>query len=38
MTAIKDSAVIIKMLTHLGLPSRAPPKSLVRLHTFIKTA
>lgn len=36
--AIEDPAVIIKILTHLGLPSRAPPRAPARLDAFMQTA
>jgi len=38
LAAIEDLAVIIKILTHLGLPSRAPPKAPARLDAFFQTA
>jgi len=31
IAAIVDPTVIAKILTHLGLPARAPPRSLARL-------
>ena len=36
--AIEEPAVIAKMLTHLGLPSRAPPRAPARLDEFFQTA
>jgi hypothetical protein len=30
--------VIIKILTHLGLPSRAPPRAPARMDEFFLTA
>ena len=36
--AIEDPAVISKILTHLGLPSRAPPRAPARLDAFMQTA
>jgi len=38
LAAIEDPAVIIKILTHLGLPTRAPPKAPARLDAFFQTA
>ncbi len=38
LAAIEDPAVIIKILTHLGLPSRAPPRAPARLDAFLQTA
>ncbi|MDH3772250.1 MAG: transposase [Nitrospirota bacterium] len=38
LAAIEDPAVIIKILTHLGLPTRAPPKAPARLDAFLHTA
>ena len=38
LAAIEDPAVIIKILTHLGWPSRAPPKAPARLNAFMQTA
>jgi len=38
LAAIEDPAVIIKILTHLGLPSRAPPRAPARLDAFMQTA
>ena len=38
LAAIEDSAVIIKILTHLGLPTRAPPRAPARLDAFMHTA
>ena len=30
IAAIEDPVVIVRMLTHLGLPARAPPRAPVR--------
>jgi len=38
LAAIEDPAVIIKILTHLGLLSRVLPKAPARLDTFMQTA
>ncbi|MEO7861106.1 MAG: hypothetical protein ABIU05_11790 [Nitrospirales bacterium] len=38
LAAIEDPAVIIKILTHLGLPTRALPKAPARLDAFFQTA
>ena len=38
LAAIEDPAVIIKILSHLGLPTRAPPKTPARLDAFQQTA
>jgi len=38
LAAIEDPTVIIKILTHLGLPSRAPPRAPARLDPFMQTA
>lgn len=38
LAAIEDPTVIIKILTHLGLPSRAPPRAPARLDAFMQTA
>ena len=38
LAAIEDPTVISKILTHLGLPSRAPPKAPARLDPFMQTA
>jgi len=38
LAAIEDPAVIIKILTHLDLPSRAPPRAPARLDAFMQTA
>ena len=37
-TGIEDPAVIIKILGHLGWPTRAPPKAPARLDAFLHTA
>jgi hypothetical protein len=36
--AIEEPAVIAKILAHLGLPTRAPPKAPARLEEFLQTA
>jgi len=38
LAAIKDPAVIIKILSHLGLPSRAPPRAPAPLDELLQTA
>lgn len=38
LAAIEDPAVIIKIFTHLGLPSLAPPRDPARLDAFIQIA
>jgi hypothetical protein len=38
LAAIEDPAVIVKILAHLGLPTRAPPKAPARLDAFMQTA
>jgi len=38
LAAIEDPAVISKILTHLGLPSHAPPRAPARLDAFMQTA
>ena len=38
LTAIEEPSVIIKILSHLGLPTRAPPKAPARLDAFFQTA
>ncbi len=38
LAAIDDPAVIIKILSHLGLPTRAPPRAPARLDEFLQTA
>ncbi len=38
LAAIEDPAVIVKILAHLGLPTRAPPRSPARLDEFLQTA
>ena len=38
LAAIEDPSVIIKILSHLGLPTRAPPKAPVHLDAFLQTA
>ncbi len=38
LAAIEDPAVISKILSHLGLPTRAPPRAPARLEAFLQTA
>jgi hypothetical protein len=38
IAAIVDPAVIAKILTHLGVPARAPPRSLPRLFDRLQLA
>ncbi len=38
LAAIEDPAVIAKILAHLGLPTRAPPRAPARLDGFMQTA
>ena len=38
LAAIDDPPVIAKILTHLGLPTRAPPKAPARLDAFFQIA
>jgi hypothetical protein len=38
LAAIEDPSVIVKILSHLGLPTRAPPKAPARIDTFFQTA
>ena len=38
LAAIEDPPVIGKILSHLGLPTRAPPKAPARLDAFFQTA
>ena len=38
IATIEDPVVIIKILSHLGLPTRAPPKAPARLDAFFQTA
>ena len=38
LAAIEDPAVIGKILSHLGLPTRAPPQAPARLGEFLQTA
>ncbi len=38
LAAIEDPAVIAKILAHLGLPTRAPPRAPARLDAFMQTA
>ena len=37
LAAIEDPAVIAKILAHLGLPTRAPPRAPARLDEFLQT-
>jgi len=36
--AIEEPAVIVRILTHLGLPARAPPRSPARLLALLQAA
>jgi len=38
LAAIEAPAVIIKILSHLGLPTRAPPRAPARIDEFFQTA
>ena len=38
LAAIEDPTVIAKILAHLGLPTRAPPKTPARLDGLLQTA
>jgi hypothetical protein len=38
IAAIEEPAVIVRILTHLGLPARAPPRSPARALSFFQTA
>ena len=38
LATIEEPAVIVKILTHLGLPTRAPPRSPARIDEFLQTA
>ncbi len=38
LAAIEDPPVIAKILTHLGLPTRAPPRAPAHLDAFMQTA
>jgi len=38
LAAIEEPAVISKILTHLGLPTRAPPRAPARIDAFMQTA
>ena len=38
IAAIEDPAVIAKILAHLGLPTRAPPRAPARAFAFFETA
>ncbi len=38
IAAIEDPTVIVKILAHLGLPTRAPPRSPARACDHFQTA
>ena len=38
LAAIEDPSVIVKILSHLGLPTRAPPRAPARFDAFLQTA
>ncbi len=38
IAAIEESAVIVRILTHLGLPARAPPRAPARRLPLFETA
>ncbi len=38
LAAIEDPTVIVKILAHLGLPTRAPPRAPARIDEFLQTA
>ncbi len=38
LAALEDPAVIVKILAHLGLPTRASPKAPARFDAFLQTA
>jgi len=38
IAAIEDPAEIVKILAHLGLPTRAPPRASARIDKFFQTA
>ncbi len=38
LAALEDPSLIGKILAHLGLPTRAPPKAPARLDEFFQTA
>ena len=38
IAAIEDPLVIVRILSHLGLPARAPPRASVRLPQLIQAA
>ena len=38
LAAIEEPAVIVKILAHLGLPTRAPPQAPARVDAFFQTA
>lgn len=37
IAAIEEPSVIIKILSHLGLPTRAPPRAPARIDEFLHT-
>jgi hypothetical protein len=38
LAAMEDPTVIGKILRHLGLPTRAPPRAPARIDEFLQTA
>ena len=38
LAAIEEPTVIVKILAHLGVPTRAPPRAPARLDEFWQTA
>ena len=38
LAAIEDPSIIVKILNHLGLPIRGPPRAPARLDSFFQTA
>ncbi len=38
LAAIEDPTVIVKILAHLGLATRAPPRASARIDAFMQTA
>ncbi len=38
LAAIEEPTVIVKILTHLGVPTRTPPRAAARLDEFLQTA
>jgi len=38
IAAIEEPAVIVKVLAHLGLPTRTPPRAPARIDEFLQTA